>query len=385
MGRAPQEPRAESAMSHASNHHADHDVAPHFDQVNARFAADLLRVRMAELAGLASGSLLRAHPGMAGRYRPEPLAKWKEHFCGRLMDLAAAMSVASPGVFATQVAWAAAAFRARGVPLEDLATSLTVLRDTLRREAPDADAALIDACFGGAASVLAGADVTPPTCLSVETAHGRVAAEYLLAILEGDRRAASRVVMDAVVTGGVSIRDAYNHILLPVQREVGRMWHINELSVAEEHFATATTRSVMAQLCALAKAREPVGLTLIVAAAEGNTHDLGVRVVADFFELAGWRVIELGADVPAIDLVRAVVDYGADAVAISGAMPSQISTIEDSISILRRDLDPCPVIIVGGPAFGGCPESATRIGADGHAPSAEAAIDLAHALVAKRP
>jgi hypothetical protein len=43
------------------------------------------------------------------------------------------------------------------------------------------------------------------------------------------------------------------------------------------------------------------------------------------------------------------------------------------------------VIIVGGPAFGGCPESATRIGADGHAPSAEAAIDLAHALVAKRP
>ena len=366
-------------MSHASNHNAE----PPADQVNARFAADMLRARMAELADLAATALLRAHPGMSGRYRPEPYAKWKEHYCGRLMDLAAAMSVASPDVFATQVAWAAAAFRARGVPLEDLSTSLGVLRSILTREVPDVDAALIGACFAGAERVLSSADVTPPTCLSVDTAHGRVAAAYLLAILEGDRRAASRVVMDAVA-GGVSIRDAYNHILLPVQREVGRMWHINELSVAEEHFATATTRSVMAQLCALAKAREPVGLTLIVAAAEGNTHDLGVRVVADFFELAGWRVIELGADVPAVDLVRAVVDYGADAVAISGAMPSQISTIEDSVSMLRRDLSPCPVIIVGGPAFGGCPESATRIGADGYAASAEEAIELAHALVLKR-
>ena len=77
-----------------------------------------------------------------------------------------------------------------------------------------------------------------------DTAEGRLASEYLLAVLEGDRRRASHVILDTV-DGGRAIRDVYLQVLLPAQREVGRMWLVGEVNVAEEHFASATTKMVM--------------------------------------------------------------------------------------------------------------------------------------------
>jgi methanogenic corrinoid protein MtbC1 len=352
------------------------------DDLEGRFTADLIRARGAELASLAAEAMIASQTAMAQRYSPDPQAKWRDHFLGRLTDLAAAINVDAPRIFGQQVAWARQAFLARGVPVTDLAASLKTLRAVLERELPGVDQGRVNACFRCADEAILAPETEAPSELSVTTAHGHLAAQYLLHILEGSRREAALTVTQAVKQGSVSLADAYLHVLIPVQREVGRMWHMNELSVAEEHFATATTRSVMAQLSAMAMAREPNGLTLIIAAAQGNTHDLGVRVVADFFEIAGWRVIELGADVPAADLARAAVDYSADLLAISAAMPSQISIVEDTIGAVREQLGTrCPAVLVGGPAFSSCPEAADRIGADGFASSPDEAIEMAHRLV----
>jgi len=352
-----------------------------FDAEQCRFAADFLRTRVSELAETAARTFVHALPKLAARYAPDPLTKWKEHMAGRLSDLASAICMNAPSIFGLQVAWTRQAFVARGVPTQDLSASLEVLEAVLIRELPEPDLIVAKACFAAARDALATGDDLPPASLSVGTSEGRLAAEYLVAILEGDRRKASQLVIDAV-RGGMPVRTAYLQVLLPVQREVGRMWHINELSVAEEHFATSTTRAVMAQLMAIATVAPANHRVILLAAVEGNTHDLGVRAVADFFEMAGWRVIELGANVPAADLVRAVIDYSVDIVAISAAMPSQIGTIEESVAMLQARLgDSCPPVIVGGTAFCSCEEVWHKVGAAAFTNDIDEAIAVANRLV----
>ena len=82
----------------------------------------------------------------------------------------------------------------------------------------------------------------------------------LLALLEGDRRRARELVF-AANGMELSIPRKYLEVLLPAQSEIGRMWLANEITVAEEHFATATTRSAMAQLLAQAPLRQRTPLT----------------------------------------------------------------------------------------------------------------------------
>ena len=68
------------------------------------------------------------------------------------------------------------------------------------------------------------------------------------------------------------------------------MWLANEINVAEEHFASHTTKMVMAQLLPHATIQPSNGKTMLAAAVAGNQHDIGLQAVADFFEMDGWGV-----------------------------------------------------------------------------------------------
>lgn len=371
-------------LSLSSKHQAPMSLSdmPTIDHEHARFIADMIRFRNAELAELAANRLLRDHPEVASRYRPQPLQKWKEKLEGRLSDLAAAVAAASPEVFAVQTDWARIAFAARKVPVSDLLLSLRALASTLEHELPHEDRGVITSYITFALSRITSHNVQPPSSLSIHSPQGRLAAEYLLAILEGDRNSASDILLSAVKSG-LSVTSAYTNVLVPAQRELGRMWHIGEISVAEEHFATATTRRVMCQLMSATNRAASNGKCVLVAAVEGNAHDLGIRVVGDFFELAGWRVIELGANVPMADLATAAMDFGADVVAISATIPNQLTTVEDTIRLIRAELTPLglsPKVIVGGAAFFSCPELWSQIGADGYSADAAHAVELAEKL-----
>jgi len=344
-----------------------------------KFLSELLLSRAVELAAAASEALLRADPRLAQRYHPVALAKWAEHYHARIVDLSASISAGRPSLFANQVIWAKAAFAARAVPIEDLRISLTTLGAVLRFEVIPEDATVITFFIGEAIAHLDSHLVEPPSRLSTASLHGRTGANYLLAILEGDRRRAAQVVLDAV-RDGVRVRDAYTEILMPVQQEIGRMWHADELNIAEEHFATTTTQSVMSRLLGMIEPEPPTGRTVVSAAVAGNTHEIGVRVVADFFEMAGWRSVYLGADVPGEDLVHACRDFNADVLALSATLPAHLRQVEHTLALLRSSLEPSPKVIVGGPAFGGCAGLWHELGADGCAASADEAVALGNLL-----
>ena len=206
---------------------------------------------------------------------------------------------------------------------------------------------------------------------------GAAYAEYLRAVRAGDRRAAFRAIDDAH-DAGLDVGCIYLDVLQPALREVGRLWQENEITVADEHLATAITQAAMVRLYERAYAWEAEGgPTLIAACADVERHEVGLRMVCDLLELRGWRTRYLGAAVPVESLVAMVRAHPPDAVALSASIAPHLPRVRETIAAIREATgDAAPLVLVGGRAFLDDPALAARLGADLTAPDAVRAVEM---------
>ncbi|MHC5212455.1 MAG: cobalamin B12-binding domain-containing protein [Planctomycetota bacterium] len=251
---------------------------------SSRQAIEILSVTAPGLARLAAERTVERIAG-SDRYGPQPVDVWREHLVGRLEDLALVLSVKSGGQFAQQVGWARVTFASRGLPDADLRTSVECLREVLATELPEEAARPASDCLDDTLARWDTLGAPEPSALCVDDEAGRLAAGYVLALLEGDRQQACDLVLHAVREGRLTARDAVLAVCLPAQKELGRMWHLDEITVAEEHFVSATTVRLLSQIMALAPRVPRVGRTLVAATVVGNEHDIGLRAVCDLFEM----------------------------------------------------------------------------------------------------
>jgi len=323
-------------------------------------------------------------PTLARRWGPEAFAHWSEALHPRIEALAAATLAGDRRPFVASVSWSRTAFRARGVPEEDLLLSMECLRTTLAEELPEASRDGVIEILDAGIEALRADYAEPPAELTVETTHGRLAAAYLAALLEGRRRDAIASVLEAA-DDGLALREIYLDVLQPAQRELGRMWLAGEIHVGEEHVATAATLQLMSTLATRAMmARsegEPAGRVL-AASVDGNMHEIGIRMIADLFELEGWEAVYLGASIPPEDLVRSALDFSVDVVALSIAMPMHLEAAREAIAALRaRPETRTTPILLGGGGLDDAPEAWRAVGADGHARAPDEAARLATRLI----
>ena len=196
---------------------------------------------------------------------------------------------------------------------------------------------------------------------------------YVEALVDGDPAAAARILEAAA--DGADVRSLYLHVLQPALYEIGRRWADAEISIAQEHLATAMTQSLMARLAErlgtdLAGRR---GRKALVACAEGELHVLGVRMVADFLDADGWDVLFVGELSPASSVAELAASHRVDVVALSAALSARLPEVATAVDALRA-LDPAPLVAVGGQAFGGDAAVALRTGADLYATDAGALV-----------
>jgi MerR family transcriptional regulator, light-induced transcriptional regulator len=193
---------------------------------------------------------------------------------------------------------------------------------------------------------------------------------YLGALLASDV-AGAREVLDGAIAAGLPVRRIYLDVLQPTLYEIGRRWSHAEISIAQEHLATAATQSAMARLAEslFDGPRRVRPLIALVACVNDELHAVGGRMVADFLEADGWRVVFLGQLTPGSDLAALAAEQGATLVAVSAALPERVPQVAEACAALRG-LDPAPFVLVGGQAFGGSAERALRTGADAYADDA---------------
>lgn len=207
--------------------------------------------------------------------------------------------------------------------------------------------------------------------MAVET---EVREDYVRALLAADL-AAARGVVDDALAAGMPAAAIYLEVLQPTLYEIGRLWSRAEITVAHEHLATAAAQSSMARLAERLRerSRRVAPGTALVACVSDELHALGGRMVADFLEADGWRVVYLGALTPGRELAALAAEHGAHVVALSAALAERVPSVAAMCAELRA-LDPPPYVIVGGQAFGGSRERALRTGADAFAADAADAV-----------
>lgn len=215
-----------------------------------------------------------------------------------------------------------------------------------------------------------------PGYINPDTEIGLIARQYINALLSGDRHLASKIVMDAVQKK-IPVRTIYLGVFQPSQYEIGRLWLNNEISVATEHFCSAATQSIMAQLYPYIFTTRRIGRTMVAACVGGELHEIGIRMVTDFFEMEGWDTYYLGANSPVSSILKAIEENNADLVGLSASMPFHRSLLRDTIKAIRAGNSGEKVkILVGGNAVIGQKDNWIDLGADGYASDAEEAVKI---------
>jgi methanogenic corrinoid protein MtbC1 len=204
----------------------------------------------------------------------------------------------------------------------------------------------------------------------------RQARHYLDELLAGHREAAIAVVVDAA-DAGTDLAVLLTDVLEAAQVEIGRLWEAGEVSVAQEHYCTAVTQLAMAELYPylFTGAAPSRRLSLVAVQAAGSLHEVGLRMVADLLEHHGWSTTYLGAEPDPHRVVAALLDRGADVLAISASMATQIGAVAALVRAVRGDPRTARVrILVGGRPFLVAPALADDVGADAVARDARDAV-----------
>jgi methanogenic corrinoid protein MtbC1 len=168
-----------------------------------------------------------------------------------------------------------------------------------------------------------------------------------------DREGAASAVL-AAVEDGLAIEDLYTHVLEPFLESVGRGWQEGRTAVWEEHLIVGAARTAIEALYPKVlerKARvEAIPVTVAFFCPPEETHDVGLRMLVDRFDLRGFRTIYVGAATPVDEMVRCVRSEGASVVCLSASTHFQRTALHEVIGRLR-ELLPEVRIVAGGPAF----------------------------------
>jgi methanogenic corrinoid protein MtbC1 len=291
-----------------------------------------------------------------------------------------AIEASSPDLFADYITWEKIFLINLGIPETRLKERLEIMEEVIIRYLPPDKNSIavkyIEECIENLSNP--SKDIS---FINEDKPLVKLLEQYLKLLLDGDRHSAGKMIIEAV-DNGINVKDIYLHVFQSSLYEVGRLWQENKITVAQEHYITAATQLIMSQLYPYISNNEKTGKVLIATSVSRELHEVGVRMVADFFEMDGWKTYYLGANMPTESVIQTIISKRADLILISATISSHIGEVIKLISTVRRCVE-CkdPKIIVGGYPFNIDTDLWKKVGADGQAVDAETAIEIADNLV----
>jgi methanogenic corrinoid protein MtbC1 len=187
---------------------------------------------------------------------------------------------------------------------------------------------------------------------------------YLAAQLAGNRREALRLVLEEGLQRGATVQDIQLAVIQEAQREIGRLWQQNIISIAQEHMATAISAMALSHLYDHAPRAPSNDRKVVVACVEGELHDFPARLVADALDLAGFEVRYLGANVPTDSLLSFLEQERPDLLALSVTMTFNVPSLRTATARVRAETKGRLPIAIGGGACQWVTGIAEELGAD---------------------
>jgi methanogenic corrinoid protein MtbC1 len=352
--------------------------------------SDLLEVQgLQQFAALRSDAidsvtarLYQEHSSVYAQFDAKGRDACREDLGYHLEFLRSVLEFGMVGPMVEYLRWLEGVLETRGIPTEHLPKSLDWLGEFFGARMDASAAKVVVAALSAVKSKFLEKTSSPPANYASMPSAWPDCAEFEAALLAGDRRTAA-AMMERSLAQGRSLIETELHMIQPALYRIGDKWQSNQVSVVQEHLATAIAQSVMVQGLVKCKLAEPNGKKVLLACVEGNHHALGLQMVADAFELAGWEVNYIGANVPTASLVGHVGSWKPDLLGLSVSFPHQLPVVKEVIARLNKSLGARrPPVVIGGLAINKFQNLAHRIGADAWSADAAAAVVSGDRLVA---
>ena len=208
--------------------------------------------------------------------------------------------------------------------------------------------------------------------------NDKLASKLKTEIIKGRRNTVPELV-NALLKSGMAAYDIITQVSAPAMAQVGILYQEGEYFVPEILMSAKAFEAAMNILRPFLKdAERKASGTVILGVCEGDIHTIGKNIVATMLEAAGFKVVDLGADVPAKAFVESARENDADIIGVSALMTTSMIRMKDVVELARSERVRAKIIVGGGPVTS---EYAKKIGADGYGNDAKEAVDIAIALM----
>jgi len=204
--------------------------------------------------------------------------------------------------------------------------------------------------------------------------------EIYKSVMDFDEEACPRLVKKALDDGEECSEILDNGLIAPMG-EIGDMFAAGELFVPEMLLAARSMKAGLEILRPILTATQekPKG-TVVMATVFGDLHDIGKNLVGMMLEGAGFKVVDLGVNTKAEDIIRTAREVNADVIGLSALLTTTMPFMKKIIETIQKDGLGVPVIIGGAPVSS---DFADQVNANGYGDNAPLAVDLCKKLVLK--
>ena len=197
--------------------------------------------------------------------------------------------------------------------------------------------------------------------------------------MKGNRNGIAVLTREALA-GEADPGEILNQALLPAINQVGELFDKGKYFLPQLIASAAAMKNAIEVLEPLLLQETGDGdkPVVVIATVEGDIHDIGKNLVALMLKNYGFRIIDLGKDVPKEEIIRAAKENNARIIALSALMTTTMQRMKEVIACARAEgLE--VKIMVGGAVV--TQDYAREIGADGYSADAAGAVKLAKSLI----
>jgi 5-methyltetrahydrofolate--homocysteine methyltransferase len=193
----------------------------------------------------------------------------------------------------------------------------------------------------------------------------------------------AKKVKDAVeraVAAGLAVEAILHDGLIAGMDIIGARFKVNEVYVPE---VLVAARAMHAGLDVIKPLIVSSGIkekgVIVIGTVQGDLHDIGKNLVVMMLEGAGYRVVNLGVDVPVDAFIRSVEEHRPQVVGLSALLTTTMPKLAETVAKLHQAFPGGVKVIVGGAPV--TEAYARQIGADGFAADAASAVEVVGKLV----
>jgi len=200
------------------------------------------------------------------------------------------------------------------------------------------------------------------------------------ALENGDRKGLNLIIQE-LLDNGIPAYEIVNDNLIAAMNDIGKRFRENILFVPEVLIAARAMNSAFEYLAPLlGNGKFSYKGKILLGTVKDDLHDIGKNLVKLMFKSSGFEVIDLGIDVPMEKFIDGVKDHSPDILAMSALLTNTLPQMEIVLEGLKEHglRDKVRVMVGGAPVS---QEFADEIGADGFAPDAASAVEMAKSLL----